>query len=453
MKVMEASQTTTPPVRPQSKAKFLPSKRTLYLVFLIVLLLIYSIFILYMERIDFGLLRLSFPINNLQEQLLQYLDLFIRLARHYVPILLGWMLAYELALNLVMNLYDLSDRTKAKNLLRRLRDPRLATGKAIAVSPQDLDAKRQESTRLRLGGPGRIGIASGNVAVTEINGRFYRVIDSGTHALNRFEYIHSVLDLRPQDRTDPEVVLHSKEGLALVTSVSATFRIDSPNLTTSIQQPFPYDADTVRKLAYNEFNLPGGNVSNWEDNVLATIKGILYASVFSFSLDELLQDDLTQIGTHLTIRRDVEREAKIKLRDQGIDLIRVRIGGFRFSDEVTELRIKNWRIEWENQARLMRAEGEARALEEMELARADAEIELVRAISVGMEQARRQGYQGDIKEIISLRFIEALEKMAVESGAEIRLPEKLLPQLQTLHNQLQLTVGSDTITDEDLSES
>ena len=106
----------------------------------------------------------------------------------------------------------------------------------------------------------------------------------------------------------------------------------------------------------------------------------------------------------------MEREAKSRLREQGIDLIRVRIGGFRFLEDVTELRIKNWRTEWENQARLTRAEGEARALEEMEMARAHAEIELVRAISDGMEQARRQGYRGDMKEIISLRFIEAWKK-------------------------------------------
>jgi regulator of protease activity HflC (stomatin/prohibitin superfamily) len=204
-------------------------------------------------------------------------------------------------------------------------------------------------------------------------------------------------------------------------------------------------------LAYNESNLPNGKISSWEDNALVTVRGSLYASVSSFSLDQLLQDELTQIGTHLTIRRDVERDARVKLREQGIDLIRVRIGGFRFSDDVTELRIQNWRTEWENQARLIRAEGEARALEEMEMARANAEIDLVKAISEGIQQARRQGYQGNIREIVSLRFIELLEKMAIESGNEVRLPDKLLPQLQDLHKQLQSSLGSGTVTNEDIT--
>jgi regulator of protease activity HflC (stomatin/prohibitin superfamily) len=448
---MEASQTVSNQAQTEASVRRLPSKRTLYLLFLAFLLLAYTAFILYVERINITLLLPSFPINDLQGLLLQYLDIFIRLARHYVPIILGWMLSYELALNLLLNLYDLPDRENASALLKRLRDPRFATGKTLTVSSQDLEAKRQESTRLRLGGPGRIIIPDGNVAVSEINGRFYRVINSGRHALDRFEYIHSVLDLRPQDRTDPEVKLQSKEGLELVTDVSATFKIDAPDSNTSIEQPFPYDVETVRMLAYNEFNLPEGNISNWEDNALATVRGSLSASVSSFSLDQLLQDELTQIGAHLTIRRDVERNAKIKLRDQGIDLIRVRIGGFRFSDDVTELRIKNWRTEWENQARLIRAEGEVRAIEEMELARANAEIDLVKAISEGIQQARRQGFQGDIKEIISLRFIEILEKMALESGDAIRLPDKLLPQLQNLHNQLQSNLGSNIVSNDDVN--
>jgi regulator of protease activity HflC (stomatin/prohibitin superfamily) len=239
--------------------------------------------------------------------------------------------------------------------------------------------------------------------------------------------------------------------LELVTDVSATFKIDAPDTNTSIEQPFPYDVETVRMLAYNEYNLADGKISSWEDNALATVKGALSASVSSFSLDQLLQDELTQIGAHLTIRRDVERDARIKLRDQGIDLIRVRIGGFRFSDDVTELRIKNWRTEWENQARIIRAEGEVRAIEEMEIARANAEIDLVKAISEGIQQARQQGYQGDIREIISLRFIELLEKMAIESGSEVHIPEKLLSQIQNLHNQLQSNLGQNSITNGDIT--
>ena len=144
---MEASHSASHQTQVQNRKSRLPSKRTLYLLILGVLLLAYTAFVWYLERIDPSVFKLSFPINDPLELLLQFLDVLVRLLRHYVPVLLGWMLAYELALNLVLNLFDLPDRKKAGNFLRRLRDPRLAAGKAITVSPQDLEAKRLESTR------------------------------------------------------------------------------------------------------------------------------------------------------------------------------------------------------------------------------------------------------------------------------------------------------------------
>ncbi|MFN2136980.1 MAG: SPFH domain-containing protein [Candidatus Promineifilaceae bacterium] len=424
----------------------LPSKRTLYLLFLLALLVAYWIFVWRMERIV--LTPADIPLAVLQSLpawLVNFGGVFLpRVLRHFIPIILGWFLAYDIAVNLVYHLYDLPDRAKARGFLRRLRDPRRAGGATIAVTPQDLDLLRLDSSRLRVGGPGRVSIPAGHAAVTELNGRFYRVVGSGSRALDRFEFIHSVYDLRPQDRTDPEVVLYSKEGLEFVTNVSVTFRIAAPDMAVSVEQPFPYDGQTLHNLAYSQINLPGNQVSNWEDAPLATVKGTLSSTVATFSLDELLQDDQTELGSHLTIRRNVEREARNKLREQGIDLIRVRIGGFRFPEDVTDLHIRFWQADWDNQARLMLAEGQAVALEEMETVRAEAELDLIKAIANGMQQARQQGYRGTINEVVALRFLEALEKMALESESEIDLPEKLLPQLQNLQSQLQLAAAADS---------
>ena len=57
-----------------------------------------------------------------------------------------------------------------------------------------------------------------------------------------------------------------------------------------------------------------------EGSALGTVIGILRKTVASFSLDDLLQDAETELGAHLTIRSQVEREAREKLRQQGIEL-------------------------------------------------------------------------------------------------------------------------------------
>ncbi len=423
----------------------MPNKRTLYMLFLLFLLIAYWIFVWRMERIALIPEDMPFAIlKGLPAWLVNFAGVFLpRVLRHFIPLVLGWLLAYEIATNLVFHLYDLPDRAKSRSFLRRLRDPRRGGGEAVSVTPQDLESKRLESARLRVGGPGRVSIPSGHATVTEVNGRFYRVIGSGNHALDRFEYIHSVFDLRPQDRSNPEVKLYSREGLEVMTDVSVTFRVLAPEMTISAQQPYPYDATIIRKLAYKQLNLPGGRTSNWEGAALGAVKSALAASVSAFTLNELLKDEQTEIGAHLTIRRNVTREARVRLREQGIDLIRVRIGGFRFPDDVNELYIQYWRTYWDSQARVTLAEGEAIALQEMELVRAEAEIELVKAIVDGMQQARQQGYKGTINEIVALRFVEALERMALESESEIVLPERLLPQLQNLQDQLQITEETD----------
>ncbi len=69
------------------------------------------------------------------------------------------------------------------------------------------------SALLQSGGTWSVRNPAGQVAVTEHNGRFYRILDAGTHALDSFEYVHTVLDLRPQQRNNPEVRLQSREGI------------------------------------------------------------------------------------------------------------------------------------------------------------------------------------------------------------------------------------------------
>jgi len=168
----------------------------------------------------------------------------------------------------------------------------------------------------------------------------------------------------------------------------------------------------------------------------------LRKTVMAFSLDELLQDSQTEIGAHLTIRQQVEREARAILREQGIELQRVRIGRFDFPDDVTSQHIAYWRTYWNSQAQAAKVDGEAIALEEMEIARAEAEMEMIKAIVDGIQQAEQQGYSGAESVVVALRLIEALQSLALQSQADASVPDQMMRQLQLLHQQL-LATGSE----------
>ena len=419
--------------------------------FLFFLLICYWLFVWQMERIELESYQLPLAIVlPLPQFVVSFLTLFLpRVLRHFLPILLGFLVAYELASSVLLYLYDLENYGDARRFLNRLRSPGRSGGNAVTITPQTLESQRRESARLRAGGPGRIIIPVGHVATTELNGRYFRTIVAGSHALNSFEYVKSILDLRPQERNNFKVRLQSGEGLEVITDASVTFRISSGGAPATPRQPYPFDAEAIRKLAYAEINLPEDRVSNWEGSALGTVVGILGKIVATFSLDELLQDTQTEIGSHLTIRRQVEREARAKLGDQGIELQRVRIGRFRFPEGVTSQHLEYWSTYWDTQAELTRVDGEAVAVEELEIARAEAEMEMIQAIVAGVQQAKQQGYDGAESVVVALRLIEALEKLARQSQTDVSLPDEMLPQLQLLHQQLLLSgglsEGSDTV--------
>ena len=364
--------------------------------------------------------------------------------RHFIPVIFGWLLARELSANLVYLLYDLPDRAASKRFLRRLRDPRIGGSASATVTEQDLEVQQQEKALLRVGGPGRVTIPTGQVGVSEVNGRYLRILSSGSHGLDRYERIHSVLDLRPQERSEADVRLHSREGLEVTAYLGIIFRVSKGAGVVTEQTPFPFDPDAVRRLAYAQSNLPYGLVSKWEDAAVAVVTTVLAETVERYTLNQLLQEEQTEMGAHLNIRRDVEREARLKLLERGVELILTRIGRFRFPDDVTAQYIDQWRSIQDNNLRHNLVEREAIAWQAMEVARAEAELELVRATAASMANARRQGFSGALNDVMAVRFIQTLERLAQQSGLETKLPDNLLPQLHNLQQQLLLlTTDSD----------
>ena len=81
-------------------------------------------------------------------------------------------------------------------------------------------------------------------------------------------------------------------------------------------------------------------------------------------------------------------------------------------------------------------DGEATAVEEMEIAQAEAEIMMIQAIQEGIQRAKREGSTAHMEEVVALRLVEALEKMARQSQRLSPLPNTLLPQLDGLRKQL-----------------
>lgn len=407
----------------------------------LVMFLLYWVFARSLERVDWQPVlstwwQNTLPLLPLPNVVVAVFELFHpRVLRHLIIPVLGWYLAYNAAVSLVQTLYDLPDKESARSLLSRLQTRGTSQVKPLVVSSKTLAEAREKSELLRVGGPGRIAVTAGDVAVTELNGRFHRILGPGTHILERLEYVRAILDLRQQERTAADVPLVTRDGIEVSADVTVTFRLEMGEDLPGKSNPYPFDEEAVRLAAYNETVLADGSVSTWDNAPLNNVKTNLTKIVANYRLDELLHtrqnDDPFQ-----AIRNELVYQVRPFLINQGIELLSLHVSRLNLPDPVDAQYIQYWQTHWETQIRLQQADGEAMALEEIEIARAEAEMTMIQAIVEGVQRARRISSTNNMHEIIALRLVEALEKMAKQSQQSAVLPMSLLPQIDEIRRLL-----------------
>jgi regulator of protease activity HflC (stomatin/prohibitin superfamily) len=420
----------------------------------LVMFFLYWLFARSLERVDWQPMltawwQTTLPLLPLPNVVIAIFELFHpRVLRHLIIPGLGWYLAYQAAVSLVQTLYDLPTKQNARTLLSRLQTRGMSQVKPLPVSSKTLVQARETSELLRVGGPGRIAVMAGDVAVTELNGRFHRILGPGAHMLDRLEYVRAVLDLRQQERTATDVSLVTQDGIEIHTDITITFRLEMGEELPGKSNPYPYDEEAVRQAAYNETILADGTISTWDNAPLNSVKTNLVKIVAAnYRLDDLLHTRSNQDPFH-NIRNELVHQVRPFLFNQGIELLSLHISRLDLPDAVSKQYIEYWQTHGETQIRLQKAEGEAMALEEMEIARAEAEMTMIQAIVEGVQRARRISNTNNMHEIIALRLVEALEKMAKQSQQSAALPMSLLPQIDEIRRLLKAGAVPPVLGDE-----
>jgi hypothetical protein len=419
-----------------------------FLLMLIVMVPLYWIFARYLERVDLGN-----TIGQWWQMMVPFLPMprlvvFIaemlhpRVLRHLSVIVVGWFLARSAAVSLVQTLYDLPDRGLAELFMSRLRSSGESLGRPVLVNGRSLEEDRESSVLLRVGGPGLVLIDDREAVVSELNGRFHRVVGPGINRLDRLEYIYAALDLRQQERVAEDVPLMTKDGIEIRAGLTITYRISSGDEPPTRARPYPYDENAVRLAAYAETVDEDGYVLRWDDIPLAISQTTLAGIIARYQLDQLLYPENLASDPNLTIRNELERRVRTALESVGIMLTGLHIGRLELPEPVIEQYIEYWQTHWETQSQLKEADGEAFKLEEVEVARAEAEITMIRAIVEGLQRAQLNANTETIHEVVALHLIEALEKVAEQSEESSPLPADLMPQLTALREQLLLGRGN-----------
>lgn len=362
--------------------------------------------------------------------------LYPRVLRHFIPVAAGVWFAYRTAIYIVHLLYDLPDWETATDYFARLRLGNMLPELPLTIPAHQMEQMRPDLPQLRIGGPGLIKIQPGEVAVTELWGRVYRVLPGGAHWLRRFEYVQAVLNLEEHAKYIEAIPLVTRDGLALTADVTIRYRISQGSEPPSKTRPYPYDDTAVKTVAYDQTAIAPFTISNWEDTPINVTKGVLKGIIGKLRLDEILQPNPSAVEPHLAISGQLERNARMVLMDRGIELVSLQLGRLQFDEAIANQYIEYWQTGWQIKADLSLADGEARALEERELARAEAEVTMIQAIVEGVRRAQRDGHTGTIREIVAMRLIESLEKVVRQSQNLAPLPGGLLPRLDQMRREL-----------------
>jgi regulator of protease activity HflC (stomatin/prohibitin superfamily) len=428
--------------RPFSRLNRQPIDNGWYVFVMLGLLFLFWVYARYIERVDIPLvtawLNRVLPLLPDSPGFSFILSFFHwKVLRHIIAVIVGWYFAYVAAVLLVRILYDLPDGESAQKFLSRLLGLAGQSSTPLEVTPTTLE-DRSDSVLLRVGGPGQVKVPPGHVMVTELNGRFQRILSAGKQTLGRYEYIHAVLNLQPQRRTLDQFTAYSRDGIELRVGVSITYRLKMGSQQHATREnPYPYDETAVRRAAYLQTVVDAkGTVSTWEDTPINMAKGTLIGILAGYRLDEIIFPERAGEEPYLTLRNELLRKLRRSLDNLGIDLQGASIHRLDLPEGVTEQYIDYWKSHWESKMLLSLIDGTATEIEEMDIARAEAEITMIQAIQEGIQRARREGATIHMEEVVALRLVEALEMMARQSQQLSPLPKTLLPQLDNLRQQL-----------------
>lgn len=306
----------------------------------------------------------------------------------------------------------------------------------VLVTPEELDTLRREHALLRVGGPGRVFLQSLNHAtITEFNGRFCRVLKPGLNDLGAYEYIHSMVDLRQQERERSREFL-TKDGIQIKINVGVIFRVasndnllrnpvlldtDVANINAATRPTnsnlYPYGNIAVRRAAYTKTVLKkdGSQVNSWHALPWVLTQARVRKAVQELRYDELFAPDDPDRQPHPALRRQVTQATRVTLRRFGVHLIDVRLGPITPLESVTGQHIESWQAFWKKQERITQAQGEAQVIEETALARREAERVMLQAIIEAVQQAEQEHGSDVTRSIVALRVVETLDRMARRS--------------------------------------
>jgi regulator of protease activity HflC (stomatin/prohibitin superfamily) len=275
---------------------------------------------------------------------------------------------------------------------------------------------------------------------------------SSAFFLGEYERIRGVVDLRRQVRSQ-RVEAVTRDGIQVTCELYTDFEIERPVADSAEKIAYAFDAQAVYHAVYGqgikkeehrttetETDVDAPCVASeeeyqWTDAVITEGAEELRNTLAEYTLDQLYAADDPDRQPLIEIEQRMFPVLGKRLHGKGARLLRVTLGVLHAPTEVVAQKVKSWQADWERRQMIVLAQGESESRRRHEIARALAQLEMISSIT----QALSNGNAEFSKDIVTLRMIQALEQMTVQSSER---EQALLPQTRESLGVLRQTLAS-----------
>ena len=274
------------------------------------------------------------------------------------------------------------------------------------------------------------------------------------------EEVETVIDLRPQVRF-VMIKAQTRDGILVDVRVGAFFGLKGTRALKMKDLARPHSPQKTNPFVWREASamnaLRGRRIerkgekdekADWSDRVMAIAVPNLRQIIARYPLDDLtapftanppfpkhprfiIRNELIEI-----VRRELDANDDFK-RSSGLEVRFMTVSIMWPPPQVIKQRIESWKDNWRKKETEILGQAEADAVVKHEQARAQAQGEMTARIYDALQEAKDSGtLSGDL---VTLRFLEAMEKMARDPTTRARLTIDSLDILRQLREMLKST--------------
>jgi len=283
---------------------------------------------------------------------------------------------------------------------------------------------------LRTGGPGKLSLSAGNIALVEDFRGSLRVQGPGVHFLNRYEIIKEYSSLEERYRRVEKWSAHSKDGIeVLVHDIRYRYRLarrDGADKAKGIDALLQYSEEAVIRMIYNR-ELTEDGIESWEDGVNRVVISIITDFIHRHPVDYLTAPKKQDADPRAEINAELySSTGRQKFEERGAELIWIDIGHFETPEKVVaEQRVSTWQARLQGDANKERAIGEAQRLAHQEMGRAEAQAGILINIMDSLEAVNKSGdAHQNVRALYLARIAQFLDTMGAPNRLSGSRPDK-----------------------------